>query len=74
MYYQASGKPAQAQQLYEELLKDQEHDATIPKHLVSEEMTSMVHCSVTSAEGVHMYIRRSGSENTSMTQQLPSSW
>ncbi|KAF6252017.1 hypothetical protein COO60DRAFT_1555421 [Scenedesmus sp. NREL 46B-D3] len=34
MYYQAVGKPAQAQQLYEEILQDQPHDATIPKQLV----------------------------------------
>jgi hypothetical protein len=37
MYYQAVGKPAQAQQLYEEILADQEHDATIPKQLVRAE-------------------------------------
>jgi hypothetical protein len=37
MYYQAAGKPAQAQQLYEEILADQQHDATIPKQLVSRE-------------------------------------
>uniref|UniRef100_A0A383WLN9 ER membrane protein complex subunit 2 n=1 Tax=Tetradesmus obliquus TaxID=3088 RepID=A0A383WLN9_TETOB len=34
MYYQAAGKPAQAQQLYEELLSEQPHNDVIPKQLV----------------------------------------